>query len=420
MRMIYPGAAAVALVMATAGPAARGQATMPAQHSFTPEFASAFEKLASAEFSEREQAIGKLQQLLARQMRQTIALQEVLIRVQQDLSHQLRLLTGRASADAEADARVAGLLEFNQAVSRWAGDCMVLPSAQREAMLRWGASDTMLPLIGQLYSRSIDTRMAAVRELGNQQGTEQVNWMLLQMMNDPERSVSLTAMDVLYYREPDAAIIEGLWNRALNNIQMQMRGAQQRGRNRSLVVAERTVTYFENDPGALARNLPDADIAADLLVKFKDPKVGERLDEFFREMGRLVQSTNDSRWRVMMPNYGDGNRVLGRLIEAYQPKEAVRFLAKVIDQNMTDGSETTMTINGQQEKFRMSSRVEAMVMLLKSTGQSPEDYGIVRMQNYNPERYAVKGSLPEEQAVVKKVQEWWKAHAKDYGGEGLP
>jgi hypothetical protein len=394
---------------------------MPAQHSFTPEFASAFEKLASAEFSEREQAIAKLQQLLARQMRQTISLQEVLIRVQQDLSHQLRLLTGRSSADAEADARVAGLLEFNQAVSRWACDCMVLPSAQRDAMLKWGASDTMLPLIGQLYSRSIDTRIAAIRELGNQKDTEQVNWMLLQMMNDPERAVSLTAMDVIYYRQPDAAIIDGVWNRALNNILTQMRGGQRPGRNRSLVVAERTITYYENDSSTLARNLPDSDIAADLLVKFKDPKVGERLDEFFREMGRQVQGSTDNRWRVMTPSYGgEGSRVLGRLIEAYQPREAVRFLAKVLEQNTTDGNETTMNINGQQEKFRMSSRVEAAVMLLKSTGQPLEDYAIVRVPNYSPERYAVKGSVTEEQAMIKKLQEWWKAHAKDYGGEGLP
>ena len=102
-------------------------------------------------------------------------------------------------------------------------------------------------------------------------------------------------------------------------------------------------------------------------------------------------------------------------MSAYQPKEAVRFLVKAVDQASNDGGESIMNVNGKQERFRMGSKVEFAVMLLRATGQSTEDYGIVRMPNYNPERFAVKGSMDDEAAMSKKVQEWWKTHAKEYG-----
>lgn len=429
MRMrIHLTAVSALLVSLAAAGSAPAQTTAPApqpggEHVLSPEFADAFAKLAAADFQEREQAIARLQRLLGNQMRQTIALQQVVLRLQQDLSAQLRALTGRASADLEADARVAGLLEFQQAVSRWAGDCMALPATERDAMLAWGASDHVLPLIGQLYSRSTDTRIAAVRELGKLQAPpERVNWLLLQVINDADRAVALSAMDVIYYRVPDAAIVDAVWNRATGYLQQQLRGGARQGRNRTIQVAERTITYYEQE-ATVSRALPDADIAADLLVKFRDGRVGEKLDELFRDLGRNLQAgAGDNRWRMISPNYGGGDsaRVLTKLLDAYQPKEAVRFLAKVLEVPAQDGSDTMFNFNGQQEKVRMSSRIDAALMLVRATGQTADDFGFIRMPNYSPERWALKGGAAEEQAMVKKLQEWWKEHAKDYGGPELP
>jgi hypothetical protein len=424
MHMRYSLVAALVLTLATGGMMARGQATMPAGgSSLSPEFADAFAKLAAADFQEREGAITRLQGLLAKQVRQTIALQQVMLRVQQDLSAQLRALTGRASSDVEADARVAGLLEFNGAISRWASDCMALPAKERDAMLAWGASDAMLPLIAQLYSRSTDTRIQAIRDLAALQAPPaQANWLLLQMINDPNRAVALTAMDVLYTRTPDTAIVDAVWSRATAYLQQQLRGGSQPGRQRTITVADRTITYYDQEGSPVSRGLPDTDIAADLLVKFKDPRVGEKLDDLFREMGKNLQPGGDSRWRVITYNYGGGEsaRVVSKLLDAYQPKEAVRFLAKVLDQPMQDGNDTQINLNGQPEKVRMSSRIEAALMFIRATGQSADDFGLLRMPNYSPERWALRGTAAEEAAMIKKLQDWWKEHAKDYGTPELP
>jgi hypothetical protein len=402
------------------GQAAAGGAGGTGAATLSPEFAAAFEKLASSDAAEREKAITALQQLYVGRMRQTIAMQEVMLRVQQDLAAQLRLLTGRMGPEADADTRAAGLLDFNQAVARWASDVMALPADERKAMLAWGTNDAVMPLIGQLYGRDVDTRLQAVKDLAKLQGaTAQVNWMLLQLLNDPERAVSLTAMDVLYYRPPDAAIITALWNRATAQAQANLRNVGRPSRYRSITVGERSLQVYDNEQANYQRNNTDVDIAADLLVKFKDPQVGEKLDELFVELGRTMTNANDSRWRVVTPNYG-GGQVFSKLIDAYQPKEAVRFFARVLEQTTQDGNDSTMPINGQPEKVRMSSRIEAAVMLLRATGQNMEEYGLVRMPNYTPERYALKGGVAEEQAMVKKLQEWWKTHAKDFGGDGLP
>jgi len=413
--------AAVVLTLGAAGNApVGGQTTMPAAPSgavLSPEFAAAFEKLASEEFPERQEAIRVLQRLLTNQVRQTIALQQVMLQVQQDLSQQMRALTGRASADAEADARVAGLMEFIQAVSRWAGDCMLLPAAQRDAMLKWGSTDEMMPMIAAMYSRSTEARVQAIREVAKNPATEQVNWLLLQMLNDQDRAASLTAMDVLSNRPPNPEVINALWNRSMANTLTQVRGQARPARTRMVTVAGRNVQVVEQDSGDGARNLPDGDVAADVLIKYDTPAVAEKLDDLFKELGRTLDGSNNSNaWRSLSTYYGgNNNATLWRLVSAYQPKEAVRFLVKAVDQASNDGGESIMNVNGKQERFRMGSKVEFAVMLLRATGQSTEDYGIVRMPNYNPERFAVKGSMDDEAAMSKKVQEWWKTHAKEYG-----
>jgi hypothetical protein len=422
MRRIMPWVVAVAVTGAAGGVFAQQRPAPPAAGDAA--LAATFEKLAAQDFAEREQAVAAVQQLIMKQMRQSIALQQVVLKLQQDLAAQLRLLTGRAEpqgaggpggTDPETVTRVAGLLEFTGSVARWAGDAMALPDEKRDAMLKWGSQDAVMPLLGQLYSRSVDTRIAAVRALAKlPDGKEQAAALLTDLLNDPERGVSLTAMDVISALPPTPAGVEALWNRAVSNLQAQVRGGGGRqARTRQVTVAGRTIQVVDNE-AVVNRGSADADVAVDVLVKWKDPQVAARLDDFFREAGRTVATNNN--WRMLTPSYNSEARGLMRLVGAYKSREAVNFFAKLLDAN--DGSTQTMSLNNVQ--WRMSGRIDAAAMLLRATGQAPGDYDITNVPNYGTDRLGMRGTEVEEEAMVKKVKAWWKDHAKEYETSDKP
>jgi hypothetical protein len=129
----------------------------------------------------------------------------------------------------------------------------------------------------------------------------------------------------------------------------------------------------------------------------------------FKEMAASMTS-NDYRWRVISPSYGEGGRAISRLMEAYKPREAIPFLVKVLDMAPTDGYDTTVN---NTEKVRYSSRIDAAALLLKAIGQDPDDYNIHKYSNFG-DRWLLKGGQPEENALIRKLQTWMRAHPNDY------
>jgi hypothetical protein len=135
----------------------------------------------------------------------------------------------------------------------------------------------------------------------------------------------------------------------------------------------------------------------------------------FKELASTMSNPNDYRWRIMSPNYGEAGRALARLVEHYKPREAVAFLFKVLAIESNDGSDSTMN----NEKFRSSSRIDAAAMIAKLIGQDPDDYKIKRYANWG-DRWMIKGGVPEEEAVVKKLQGWWKENRSKYESPSAP
>jgi hypothetical protein len=370
-----------------------------------PEMIEALRRMTSEDFKVRENAVNELEAAMTRQFRQMVQVQDLLLRVQQGLAEQLAQMT--QTPDTEAKNRVAGLMEFNSAVSKWAVDVMALPASERDPFLKWGITDEHLPIIARAYNRKAEVRAKAAREIAKLSGPEP-DWLLVQLLNDNDREVSLTAIDAVGDRPPTPAIMDCLWDRAVGVAMAQFRQRAQRQRN--ITIRGRTIVIYEQDPNLNGTRQQDVDVVVDILIGFKSDDVTNRLNAMFKEMTSTMTSGNDYRWRVISPNYGEGGRALSRLVDAYKPREAVPFLMKVVGMENTDGYDTTVNNN---EKVRYSTAIDGAALFIKAIGQDPDDYGLKKYQNFG-DRWLIKGGQPEENELKKKLQAWWKVHQKEY------
>lgn len=370
-----------------------------------PEMLEALRQMTSEDFKTRENAVNQLEVAMTRQFQQMVQVQDVLLRVQQGLADQLAQMT--QAPDADGKNRVAGLMEFNSAVSRWAVDVMGMPAEQRDPFLQWGIKDENLPIIARAYNRKPEVRAKAARDIAKMTGS-QADWLLVQLLNDSDREVSLTAIDAVGDRPPTPAIVDCLWDRAVGAAMAQFR--QRATRQRNITIRGRTIVIYDQDPNTNGSRQQDADVVVDILIGYKSEDITNRLNTMFKEMSSTMTNGNDYRWRVISPNYGEGGKAISRLLEAYKPREAVGFLIKVVNMENSDGYDTTVNNN---EKVRYSSSIDGAALLIKSIGQDPEDYNIKKYQNFG-DRWLIKGGQPEEAELKKKIMAWWRVHQKEY------
>ncbi|HVX83589.1 MAG TPA: hypothetical protein VH253_02110 [Phycisphaerae bacterium] len=368
-----------------------------------PELIDALKRMSAEDFQTRVKAVNDLELAMTRQFQQMVQVQDLLLRVQQGLADQLSQMTQGAAGDSQT--RVAGLMEFNGAVSRWAVDVMALPESQRESLLQWGIRPENLPLIARAYNRDPQVRAKASREIAKFTGPE-ADWLLVQLLNDRDREVSLTTIDAVADRPISPPILDAIWDHAVGFAMNQFR--QQSTPQRTISIRGRTIVIYNQNQNPYAQQ--DADVAVDVLIGMKSDKVTDRLNAMFKEMAGSMTNNNDYRWRVISPNYGEGGRAISRLMEAYKPKEAVPFLLKVLNMDISDGYDTTVNNN---EKVRYSSRIDAAALLLKAIGQDPDDYNIHKYSNFG-DRWLLKGGQPEENTLVRKLQTWGRTHANDF------
>lgn len=382
--------------------------TQPGGAAVTPEMLAALRQLSAEDFATRQEAVKKLQHAMAKHFEQMVLVQELMLKIQDSLAAQLREMT--MQPEGEAQARVASLMEFNNALSRWAIDVLALPEAQRQKLLNWGLDEDNIVLVAKAYARQDDVRAAAAKELAKQKG-EAATWMLCQLLMDTSREVSLTAMDAVYEREPEDAVIEALWTRATAYTYNQLQ--QRQTRYKTITVRGRTIQVYDQDYAANQR-MQDADVATDVLIKYKQDSIRKRLDGLFVEMeSTLVANPNDYRWRsILSPNYGSNAMTFSRLVEEYRPKKALAFVVKALQSNYQDGYNT----NVNNKQYRQSTRVDMAALFALLTNQDPGDYNLEKVANYN-NRWMVLGQEKEEEESVRKLLKWWKEHHKEFGVE---
>lgn len=383
----------------------------------TPEMLAALQQLSAEDFQTRQDAVQKLQVAMTQHFQKLVLMQELMLKIQENLSEQLRQMS--QAPESEKETRPASLMEFNQALSKWAIDTLNQPPERRDPMLKWGLSSEGYPLVVRAYARKPEVRAAATKDLAKLD-TVPAATLLGMLLDDPEREVSLTAMDAIWDRPLTAQNLNNLWNRAVGYALQQNRPRP--SRQKTVSVHGRIITINEMDN--FQYRMQDADVAADVLIHSKSPLVVDRLNNLFKEMNANLRNPNDSSWRTLSPNYGEPGRTVCKLAEAFKPKEAFPFIIKMMtNPQIQDGYVQMNNLN-----YWMSTRVDGVALLLKIANQDPETYKIRKIPNFG-DRWVFQveakqgdqaGGMKEEQKMIRTVLVWWQDHYKEYGAEAPP
>jgi len=363
--------------------------------------------LSADDFAVRQEALEKLQQTVGANMKRTILLQETIIQLQQALVDQLVVLTH--VRDLEGVARSAAVLEFNEALSRWAIEAMQLPADQRAAVLQWGLSAEGMQIVSRAYSPNSDVRVAGVAELSRVPGTA-VSVLLARMISDTDRAVALAAMDALWDRPPTPQGLAVLWDRGIGAIMVNY-GMPRTERNRVLNFHGRMITV--NNANNI--NWEDSAVATDVLAHLQAPETAARLRTFLLDLANAPTDNNNNnyRYQMLLPNYGGPGQNLTRLIDAFKPREVISvYMRFITNPAINDGNNGEATING--KTYHYSMRIEMAYRLCKAIGQDPDTYGFRKVPQYG-DRAMLEGSQKEEDAALGKIKAWWETHKFEYG-----
>lgn len=383
---------------------------------------AALQQLSADDFQTRQLAVANLQKSLVKQMQQTVLVQEVMLKIQQNMGEQLRQMT--LVGDPEAQNRVAGLMEFNLALSRWSIDTFNLPPDKRDPMFQWGLSPQGYDLVAKAYARKSETRIAAIKDLAKLKDAPSTA-LLSMLLQDTNREVSLAAMDALWDRPLTDENLTVIWNKAIGFAIQQNR--PRASTNKIIVVHGRAINYYDQEANYQINN-QESEVAADLLVEAKSPKVLERLDAFFKEISDSLNDTNDYRWRMLSPNYGNVGQSLNKLLEAYKPKSGVLCTIKILQQGQNSNRQDGYVNQINNKNYYQSPLVDAAFLFLQLTGEDPTDYKITKVMNYGNrpmlEVDAKQGDqvagAKEERKMIRKILVWWQDHYQEYGAAKPP
>ncbi|MEI8197873.1 MAG: hypothetical protein WCI73_18410, partial [Phycisphaerae bacterium] len=385
----------------------------------TPEMLESLRQLSAEDFQTRQDAIQKLQVAMTRHFQKLVLMQDLMLKIQDNLAEQFRQM--KEAPESEKDVRVATLMDFNQALSKWAIDTLNQPPERRDPMLKWGLSPAGYPLVVRAYSRKAEVRAAVTTDLAKLDSA-QATMLLGLLLDDPDREVSLTAMNAIWDKPLTAQNLDNLWNRAVGFALQQYRPRPSRQKN--VMVHGRMVTIYEQEN--YQNRMQDADIAGEVLIHAKSPLVTDRLNSLFKEMsGNLLKNPNDMSWRLLSQNYGGPAQIINKLVEAYKPKEVYPFIVKLISNPLQQDGYFNQINNA---SYWLSMRVDAMGILLKITNQNAEIYKIRKIPNFG-DRWVLQieakqgdqaGAMAEERKTVRKVLVWWQDHYMDYGAEPPP
>ena len=326
-----------AALLALAG-LARAQTSAPAltEHAaLSPaEVQAVVQMLSADDYATRQEALHQLELGIAENLRRTIVVQEAMLRLQAALGQQLKVMT--MTHDLEAVARTAALMEFNEALARWAVATMALPETERAAAVQWGLSEKGLPVVARAYSPRASVRTEGIREMAGMPGLA-VSLLLAGMVGEQDREVTLAAMDALWDRPPTALALAVLWDKSVTSVMAAYGGEPGGMRNRVVHFHGRQIDLGNGNNNI---NWEDSALATDLLVHLHDPEVAQRLRTFLQELVRQSGDPNlQYRYQVLLPNYGGPGQNFQRLIDAYKPREIVAvYMHFLTGANINDGT----------------------------------------------------------------------------------
>ena len=381
----------------------------------------AIEQLSAETEDERTAAIFQVAEAIDRNAAEAGYVTQIVLLIQRGIAEQTRMLA--TVEDPEARLRLSQVMQFNESLSRFAMDMLELPAEQRRKMLAWGFDPQHVDAVNLAYAADSDRRVEGARALAQFKGPE-ADTLLAVLVDDYERDASLAAMDVMGDRPASDILVDALWRKAVEYPMMQFgqnyglglmeQNAISRtsGSPKTLNIHGRMVQIYDYERGTMqySRRVMDGDVACEILVGWKAPRVEEKLVALFAMLAEPRNDPNKMRWRILSPDYGYTGVNLRRMVEAYRPKAAVPYLIARLSTGAGDGY--NQMINNQM--YRYSARVDALALLVKVTDQNAEDYKLVNMPMWGG-RWLMAGDEKQEEAAAKKMKEWWGVHFKEYG-----
>lgn len=381
-------------------------------------FNEAVTGLTAEDFTAREKASKKLQNILAQQLKAQAELQDTVNQLTDALAAQMKVLG--ATNDPETRARVAGILEIQKGLVYWTAEVLEAPVKQRHALLEWGCGGKVAPVLGKLYGRDRRQRVAAVQELAKLP-SECVDWLFARLLEkDDSTAVCVQVLACLWDRKPATLPLAAMYKLALpaqSSLPDNMQEAVPLpGRGQP----EQITIQFPDHPVAL--QFPDAGDSGDyigeiapltvrVLMHVADDRVARHLEEILKWQLKEEHLTN-------LPRPQDWQQNFHHLLGAYKIKAAIPYLAAVANGPRLD----TMMGETNNVKHFWTNRTDALGTILEIIGAPPEEYHLIRGLTAGESVGELWGvdTEAQEQATMELFHIWWKKHYKEYGVTKAP
>jgi hypothetical protein len=391
--------------------------------------------LSSENFTDREAALKRLQTLVADQIKQRAAIQEVLNAFQSDLLHQQQALA--MVTDEEAQAQIAGLLEMERGLTGWTIQTMNETPERRQTLLAWGLTKENGPLLARAYAERLHTRLEGIKLLAKSDA-DGANWTLARLINDRQAAVRAATMAMCWNHKPTDDIVNALWFRAVtgalarNDTPGMPAGQMDANLPAETIVMDgspRDNMIKVDFPGGEPMEFNDANdsaefydalLASDVLVHLNSPLVAEKVKTLVADRakaGKTLVHAADLDWTL----------VSHRLVETCKVKEAIPLLANEALSADSEGLGGDM--NGRP--FMWSARTMAIGTLAKLIDKDPAEFELIRAHNtgdsrgwmwavdVNPQQM-MNGNGDADLKVVKAFYAFWKDHHAEYGVKEAP
>jgi hypothetical protein len=226
-------------------------------------------------------------------------------------------------------------------------------------------------------------------------------------VGDPDRSVYVAAMEVLWDRPPTDAAVDVLWQRAVAagvaiyqpKVTLEASNITFRGQ----VLAAESVT-----DNSVYRQSQDHAVACDVLVHLQAPQVVARLKQMLANIEASYTGLGAGRNAWMYSGTQEPMKNFARLMRAYMPPEVIPALYRIATSRVIQRSQGN--ING--VKYFWSNRTWAIALLFEMTDRNPEDAKLVK-QAVISGMWTVAGEA-EEEIVIRDLKTWWAANADKY------
>jgi len=378
----------VALLCVASAVRAADPIPQDASPALAPAVLTALKGLSSEDFSVRQKAQRQLEAALAQQ---AVAL--------------------ASENDAEGQARLSGVLEFDDGLIRWIQDFLKSSRDERDAQLQLISHPDVLPILSKIFSTQTSRRTEGIAELAKLDFPG-VDLLLARMIDDEDRAVSVAAMEGVWDRKPTTPIVDALWRRAVE---------AGMSRNFHYITPTSPAISFRGRPlsgvstGIVYSRGTDGDIAAEILIHFQTSQVNDKLIAFFRQAAETASRPDATNTQLMAYSiFYPSIRNAYTLLQSYKPAEAIPSLFSLATCRMVQHNE----YSDQANKFYASNRTTALATLVMLTDQREEDYHLKQLDRGTAGTLWVCSSFEDEEAAVAKLRVWWIANGTKFTAVG--